>query len=203
MIYVITCDIIDEHFIIGPASHSSYRTQHTEWDEAMREFTDCRLMKWWVQNLVSHVYGMLILIILETFNCFIVWLYIIPIVSSTVFQWNWTMRVFTDCREMIWWVRNLFCHEYDMLIVIHTADPLLLYYRVICNTYLLYWKRSSRVSQLNCQLICLLLCLHDNGMKWKHFPYYWLLVKEIHGSQVCSSCDVMLKKLLNIQFIWQ
>ena len=63
------------------------------------------------------------------------------------------------------------------------------------------WRPCDTV-MIVIQLAVHILCIHDGVIKWKHFPRYWRLVREIHRSPLNSPHKGRWPGALMFSLIW-
>ena len=77
------------------------------------------------------------------------------------------------------------CHEINMIyLVSYLADPHPIIWNITCNLkgFPVFKSKKS--------------CIHDDVIKWKHFPCYWPFVRVIHRSSVDSPHKVLWRGAL-------
>ena len=129
-----------------------------------------------------------------------------PVNSPHKGQWRGALMFSLTCAWINGWVNNretggLRRHhaQYDAIVMIRFTKP--------GDAYLRQWIASFMACRLfgsmyTCVYDCKYRYVHDDVIKWKHFPRYWPFVRGIHQSPVNSPHKGQWRGALMFSLIW-
>ena len=114
--------------------------------------------------------------------------------------WIWRLQNETILPRSLSEDRQLFSGVFNMFGIPRARKHEQWCYRTIMDSDSHCYRFSD--SKLMWWMLCLLLCCHDDVIKWNHLPRYWPFVRGIHRSPVNSLHKGQWRGALMFSLIW-
>ena len=146
-------------------------------------------------SLTWH-WGNLTIVLIQRCRLTSIWIDIVDIdrvISKIIFPISIKQRLYTDSGPGVGGDRMFYCNQFPIVwqpgISLQEKRELLFSVQcvLVTNLYGVLSLHFANSGNITIGSYCLHIVLHDDVIKWKHFPRYWSFVRGIHRGRIHRS----------------